>query len=78
MALDQEVHNSPSSPQLGCWWRLWIAFSVFTTTAMLIVATYEEAWERLGVLTVLLLIGYSAATLVLGMTFAWIRKGKRS
>jgi len=45
MAPDQHKHPIQEPPHLGCWWRPWIAFSVFTTTGMLIGATYGEAGQ---------------------------------
>lgn len=76
-------HRSPQSsdarPRLGCWLRLWIVFAVITTSAMLSLATSEGAWTRLGVIPVLFLsIAYAVIALVMGLTIAWIFRGRQS
>lgn len=66
----------PTPSRLGCWWRLWVAFSLWWVILALILATVMGGWEN-GFFTVLLaIVSYPAIFLAIGLTIAWVRKGK--
>lgn len=63
--------------RLGCWWRLWIVFTAFWVPLALAMATAWGGWENGIPLVLLGVVAYPALTLLIGLSVAWIAKGRR-